>query len=306
MKLLQTLSSAQDQSVNFVFDNGQEARYVNRGDEKLLVYLSSHSGCNQACRMCHLTQTKQTEFVPTTIDEYVTQAEHVLHHYAQQVEFHQIERVKHLNFNFMARGEPMLNPNVMSARLFGELTQRLNRAAVMTPVALGQFNISTIMPAQAVYPDNKIAEVFWMDAYPSRVSIFYSLYSLDPAFRKRWLPKAMDPMEALELLARWQNRSPSYRLVTLHWALIEGENDTLEQAQAIVDAVRDVGLKAKFNLVRYNPYSELQGKEPPDITIQKYFELMSSGMTAPGSRIVPRVGPDVSAACGQFINLHKA
>ncbi len=78
MKIKEVLHSYEDKSVNFVFDNMLEARFVRRVEDYFIVYLSSHDGCNKACRFCHLTQTKQTSFNETTLEEYLIQAKTVL------------------------------------------------------------------------------------------------------------------------------------------------------------------------------------------------------------------------------------
>src|SRR5215470_2065768 len=95
-----------DASVNWVHrvDVGAiEARFVRRRADTVVIYLSSQTGCSQACRMCHLTATRQTDHRDVTLDEYVAQAEVVLEHYQR------VEPARTVHFNFMARGEPLLN-----------------------------------------------------------------------------------------------------------------------------------------------------------------------------------------------------
>lgn len=284
-----TLYSAQDQSVNFVMESGAEARYVRRQEDYFIVYLSSHSGCNQACRMCHLTQTGQTNMRPQSLEEILIQASHVLDYYSRLDPLLRTASV--VNFNFMARGEPLLSPVIQNQ--WNELTRMLHALARKVEVQQIRVNVSTTIPHNGVIPKA-------VGSAPSP-HIYYSMYSSDANFRRRWLPNAQPAAEALGSLAYWQKDTGGS--VVLHWALIEGQNDSVAEAENIGRMVERLRLRARFNLVRYNPHSVVQGHEPPIETLQAYFDTISRYMVVPGSRIVPRVGFDVKASCGMFVEL---
>lgn len=290
--IYQRHQSEQDASVNFVaqtLDGGMlEARYVRRVPEYFICYLSSHTGCDKACRFCHLTQTGQTMMNQASIEEYLDQAEVVLKHYDAQG----VAPAEWVNYNFMARGEPFENDVVLSrwAGLRNQLGALARRRGLRA-----QFNLSTIMPV--TLGARSLRDVLGPE--PLGTSVYYSLYSMQPEFRRRWLPKAMEPGLALRALANWQKETGSD--VVLHWAFIEGQNDSLDDVDRIIDAVDKAGLKARFNLVRYNPFSERQGREPSEEVLERNFARLSTALGDPRSRIVPRVGIDVKASCGMFV-----
>src|SRR5438552_17740648 len=99
--------SALDASVNWdrPADVGRlEARYVRRCADYVVVYLSSQTGCDQGCRMCHLTGTGQTRLRDVTPEEILEQADTVLDYYRREA-----PPARSVHFNFMARGEPLAN-----------------------------------------------------------------------------------------------------------------------------------------------------------------------------------------------------
>lgn len=292
MNIVQLQRSTQDASINLIYDNQAEARYIRREDDKLLVYLSTQAGCKQACRFCHLTQTGQTTDTDMRFAEIINQASDVFGLYQSSLAKGGA-RAKRVNFNFMARGEPLDNVRFrcMPDVLFEKLQAKAQFHGLLTKI-----NISTIMPFQ-VY-DAYLKGMFSRSKVPHH--FYYSMYSVNPAFRKRWLPKAMEPQHALRELKKWQDAT-GFHLV-FHHAFIEGENDSLEDVEKFLETIRPFKLKAKFNAVRYNPFSSAQGQESSEEVIERNFALIAKEMTMPGSRIVPRVGFDVHASCGLFYN----
>lgn len=241
--------------------------------------------------MCHLTQTKQTNFVPTKPWEFVEQAQKVLTYYRHQVRegFEPIARTIH--FNWMARGEPLLNPELISK--WSYIRQNLLGLAVLAGFnsTNTKFKISSIIPEME--GDN------WFKGQ-SLPEIYYSLYSVNPDFRKRWLPNAVSIEQAASKLK--YHIAKGGRLV-FHMAFIKGENDSKQDVEELIQFILHNNLDhAKLNIVRYNPFSEQQGVEADEETIEQHFKLISSHMKQPGSRIVPRVGFDVSASCGLFVD----
>lgn len=284
------LRSDEDRSVNFVARYGSgflEARYVRRTDDYFICYVSSHSGCNLSCRFCHLTRTRQTSFDPADYTGIMSQVERVLEHHANNE-----SPSPRMNINFMARGEPLLNPIIVNGlpRMHDIIVRKADNAGVNEV----RYNPSSIFPKGT--EDLDLVTAF--AGVP--VTPFWSLYSLNPSFRKRWLPKAIAPERALAKLLDFQ--AATGEEVVLHWALIAGENDRDEDFDQIGEMVIKSGIEARLNLVRYNPADPGCGEEAPEERYQAALDTLSPLMIRPGSRIVPRVGYDVKASCGMFIS----
>jgi adenine C2-methylase RlmN of 23S rRNA A2503 and tRNA A37 len=80
---MRTLSSNIDSSVNFIeqqLTGFIESRYVRRTVDYFIAYLSSQTGCNRGCRMCHLTATKQTQFTNCDLQDFANQLDTVFAH----------------------------------------------------------------------------------------------------------------------------------------------------------------------------------------------------------------------------------
>jgi adenine C2-methylase RlmN of 23S rRNA A2503 and tRNA A37 len=279
--------SSQDASVNWdrpVEVGRIEARYVRRCQDYVVVYLSSQTGCDQGCRMCHLTATGQTRLRDVTHEEFLEQAEVVLNHYRGEAP------ARAVHFNFMARGEPLANPVLLghADELLGDLARRAV-ALKLRP----RYLVSTIFPRE--FGDRLLEDVF-LTHHPE---IYYSLYSVRETFRRRWLPKALPAAEALDRLASWQRST--YKICKIHYAFIAGENDSEADVHAVCDALESRRLMVHVNIVRYNPHDPRRhGVESPEEVIQRNADIYRARLPYARVRVIPRVGYDVQASCGMF------
>ncbi len=282
------LISKEDRSINFVEESLTgflESRYVRKTPDYFICYLSSQSGCNLGCRMCHLTATKQTKFDNALQVDYLAQASKVLKHYKQD-----LEKAKYMHYNFMARGEVLANPNVVNNA--DNILFELGKLAVSFQPDLGvKFNISTILPKTFT---SSLPEVFKV-IHPT---IYYSFYSAKESFRKKWMPMAMPVEKALELLADYQRFSK--KTLKFHHCFIAGENDSVDDVEKMLELIFKHNLDIEFNLVRYNPYSVVQGSESSDEVIERNIQIIRSALDGK-TKIIPRVGFDVKASCGTFV-----
>lgn len=286
--------SIEDDSVNFIIpaDRGYfEARFVQRTEDYFIIYLSAQSGCDQGCRMCHLTASGQTKYVNADLDVLREQTKAVLDYYKT------LNRsAPKVHVNFMARGEPLNNTYIQQYGPF-ILEQLENLIHEYDHNLNVEFLISTIMPESLNTINHSLCTMFVGAKNPPR--IFYSLYSMDPKVRKRWLGKAMDPNQALNFLRNYQLSYPTVNN-KIHFAFIKNVNDDWQTIQAICDALKIHHITADVNIVRYNPYSVAHGEEPDDQTIEARAEQIRSQLNN-NVVVIPRVGYDVKASCGMFI-----
>lgn len=280
------LDSALDKSVNFFVstpDGGKiETRFVQRYSDRFIVYISSMTGCDKACRFCHLTQNGETMATLLTREQMIAQAEQVLNE-------SNFAGAKLVHFNFMARGEPLSNPAV-DATLFKQLKALAQERGLDCRI-----KISTILPLDTISDDGRN---LWEEDTPP-VDLYYSLYSVDPSWRRRWIPKAQAPADALAWLRRYQQASGNR--IILHWALIDGENDDLGSAKAAFEMAKAANVNFDFNLVRYNPANN-KSREASEMDIERFMGVATNAMSGDQrARMVNRVGFDVAASCGMFL-----
>lgn len=289
------LKSEIDNSVNFLHhssnDGGKlEARFVHRpGTDYFIAYVSSFSGCDQACRMCHLTSNGETMMTAAHPEQLLNQIDDAVVHAHKH-----FPHLRKMHINFMARGEPLLNKRIFNAEKWPEIVKRIhNRYSHLDEITE---RVSTIMP---VGMDDQI---WYFNETPSTI-LYYSLYSMNKQFRKRWLPKALPATEALHRLHQVAQMSTTEQ-VRFHWALIDDENDLDITALRIIGELANYPLffpssarfKPRLNLVRYNPPNDKSQESPRYEVYSEIFRRYGFDV-----KTIPRVGHDIAASCGMFV-----
>lgn len=284
---MKILKSSIDGSVNFIIDRpigNLETRYVRRPD-KNIIYLSSQTGCIQACRMCHLTAQGQTKLQNAVLKDFVEQAEIVVK-YIYDNKLH--ENQDRLHVNFMSRGEPLANRYIVNH--WDELSSELNRIT-------SKISSSPILILSSIFPRSfQNHEILKFAEGKFIPRIYWSAYSANVAFRKQWLPNALSFNEGLHILDKFYHHANV--LPRIHFALIEDKNDSVDDMNDMADAINKFDMPIDINIVRYNPFSEKYGRESPRYL--ECVEQLKKSLIRCNVKVITRVGEDIYASCGTF------
>jgi 23S rRNA (adenine2503-C2)-methyltransferase len=129
------------------------------------------------------------------------------------------------------------------------------------------------------------------------VSLAVSLHATRDALRDVIVPlnRKYPIAELLAACARYVENQP-HRRVTFEYIMLEGVNDTLQDARELMALLRDI--PAKINLIPYNPFPEGRFRRSSQASIDRFRdELIRGGFTTITRRTR---GDDIDAACGQL------
>lgn len=130
----------------------------------------------------------------------------------------------------------------------------------------------------------------------SPVNLAISLHAPDDALRSELMPiNKTYPLEALMAACREYPLPPRKR-ITFEYILLEGINDDPRQARALVKLLH--GVRAKVNLIPFNPHPRLDFQRPPEARILAFQEVLQKAQFT--AIIRQSRGAEISAACGQL------
>jgi 23S rRNA (adenine2503-C2)-methyltransferase len=184
------------------------------------------------------------------------------------------------NLAFMGMGEPLLNLNevvkaleiITSDHAHNFSTRRVTLSTVgLVPEML---QLSRLTP----------------------IKLAVSLHAADNETRSRLMPiNQRYPLE--ELLAACRRMElPSRQRITFEYLLLDGVNDSPEEARTLARLLR--GLPAKINLIPFNEYPGADFRRPSSARIEEFQRILQQRhLTA---TIRQSRGAGIMAACGQL------
>ncbi|UCN00321.1 23S rRNA (adenine(2503)-C(2))-methyltransferase RlmN [Sulfurimonas sp. SWIR-19] len=250
-----------------VDENGklvQEAKYT--------ICVSTQVGCKVGCTFCLTAKGGFTRDL--TAGEIV----------AQVLTLKLDNKHKHnrkINIVYMGMGEPLDN---------------LNNLAKAIEIFKEEEGLAISAKRQTVSTSglsNKIDKLGQMDL---GVHIAISLHAVDDELRSELIPmnKAHNINSIIEAVKRFP--IDTRKRVMFEYLVIKNKNDDLGSAKKLVKLLS--GIKAKVNLIYFNPYPGTPYERPSREDMIKFQEyLINHGLL---STIRDSKGIDISAACGQL------
>ena len=185
------------------------------------------------------------------------------------------------NLVFMGMGEPLAN--------FEQLVRAIGIINAPWGIGLGARHITVSTSGLA-------PQIRLLADQPLQIRLAISLHGATDEVRTRIMPvNRKYPLAMLMEACRYYHARKTQKL-TFEYILIDGVNDTEEQARAL--SVWATELEAKVNLIPYNTVEGLAWTRPP-LARQQVFQntLRSRGVSATLRR---EKGHDIAAACGQL------
>jgi 23S rRNA (adenine2503-C2)-methyltransferase len=239
---------------------------------RVTACISSQAGCAMGCVFC---ATGQRGFMRhLTVGEIVAQVVHV-----QRLLKAKGERLR--NLVLMGMGEPLHN--------YDAVMQAVDIFRDSSGLAIGARKI-TVSTVGVIPGIRRMAD----EERP--ISLALSLHGATQEERLALVPTAKRwPLDELMEACRYYIQKTG-RNIFFEWTLIEGKNDSVENAHEVGRLL--AGLGSQVNLIPLNPTSGYDGA-PTRTEAAKQFQAVLAEYGLP-STVRQRRGIDIAAGCGQL------
>jgi 23S rRNA (adenine2503-C2)-methyltransferase len=244
------------------------ALYGEKSD-RLTLCVSSQVGCAFGCKFC----ASGLDGFTRNLDASEIAGQVLL---AEQLSGERVD-----NLVFMGMGEPLAN--------FDSLLESVALITGDKTLHLGARHL-TISTSGLVPQIRKLAE------HPQQIRLAISLHGATDEVREKIMPvnRKWPIAELFDALDYWNSKRG--QKLTLEYILIDGVNDSLEQAVVLARQARRI--HAKVNLIPYNTVEGLDWERPSDTRCRTFQDVLKDGGVTAKLRL--EKGGDIDAACGQL------
>ncbi len=302
MNLINKVKSNQDNTIKYIFkifgnsgyvdtktdcdinDIIVEFAYINKDDGKDIICVPSQSSCKQGCKFCHITDVKdKIHYRNLTDQEIFNGIEYIIN------DLNLIKNQRVLLISYMGCGEPIINYE----NVFYSMGNTYDKYYDKFPLI--RFAIATSLPEKSWTNFFRLVYLIKNSAISNQVKFHLSLHYTIDSIRKEWMPSSLDiipSLVALEFFRKLTNNS-----VEIHYALIEGVNDTEQDAILLTEFLKNRDIPVKF--LFYNKKNSLPYVASNTNKLNHFKKYFNKNNIQHEYYIPP--GLDVGASCGQFL-----
>jgi 23S rRNA (adenine2503-C2)-methyltransferase len=261
-------------------NNGIETVFIPEDDRGTLC-ISSQVGCALECTFCSTGRQGFNRNLTTA--EIIGQLWLANFYIRQQEGYNALRNTDRIisNVVMMGMGEPLANyDNVVAAMklMLDDKAYGLSRRRV------------TLSTSGLVNAMDRLKE-------DCPVALAVSLHASNDTLRDEIVPinKKFAIKELMAGCQRYLEKAPR-DFVTFEYVMLDGINDSIEDAKALLQIVKDV--PCKFNLIPFNPFPNSGYKSSSNEQIRKFKDVLMNKnfiVTVRKTR-----GDDIDAACGQL------
>ncbi len=284
-----TQQRSSDGTRKWLFDVGQgnaiESVFIPEDDRGTLC-ISSQAGCNVGCRFC---STGHQGF-----NRNLTAAEII-----GQLWWARHELLKDIDSSRLLAGEKIADTRVISnVVMMGMGEPLLNYDPVVTAVRLMlDDNAYGLSRRRVTISTSGVVPMMDRLSQDCPVALAVSLHAPNDALRDQLVPlnKKYPLAELLAACERYLEFAPR-DFITFEYVMLDGVNDSDQQAHELVDLVRRV--HCKLNLIPFNPFPASGLKRSAAARIKTFSQILSEAGII--TTVRKTRGDDIDAACGQL------
>lgn len=239
--------------------------------------ISSQVGCTLACKFCHTgTQTWVRNLESSEIIAQVVVAKDLINDWNKN-------QRQLTNIVFMGMGEPFFNyENVAAAVKILNDNQGLDLSARKTTISTSGLVPEILRCAEEL-----------------KTNLAISLHATNDNLRTEIMAiNKKYPIAQLMQACQTYNKLNPNQAITFEYVMLQGVNDKEEYAFELVKLIKKYHLKAKINLIPFNPWQGCDYVNSKFDATEKFRKILKDANLV--ATIRKTRGEDVMAACGQL------